>query len=184
GLFSQFVPINEDVLARRSGFTRDEVYKHLVKLSSLKVISYIPQKQNPVITLLEERLDKKNIHISTDVYRFRKERYIKRMKVLLDYVSFDDICRSRFLLAYFGEKDADDCGLCDVCRAGASANLSASDKQALAEKVIVYLRKGPADLRSIGELLDINPEKVSSLIDHLLEEKKIIRRDDLRFELI
>ena len=32
-----------------------------------------------------------------------------------NYCSNDDICRSRQLLAYFGETETQDCGICDIC---------------------------------------------------------------------
>ena len=38
------------------------------------------------------------------------------MQAMLDYVAEEDTCRSRFLLAYFGQEDSADCGTCDICR--------------------------------------------------------------------
>ena len=42
GMFSEFVPINEEALSRKSAATRDTIYQYLVKLSSLNIIRYIP----------------------------------------------------------------------------------------------------------------------------------------------
>ena len=36
---------------------------------------------------------------------------------MIGYVSEDDTCRSRYLLAYFGQTESTDCGTCDICRA-------------------------------------------------------------------
>ena len=46
GMFSEFVPINEDALAKKSALSRDTIYRFLVKLSSLNIIRYIPGKED------------------------------------------------------------------------------------------------------------------------------------------
>ncbi|MCK4921896.1 MAG: ATP-dependent DNA helicase RecQ, partial [Bacteroidales bacterium] len=48
GLFSSYVAVDENLLAKRSGLSRDDVYKYLVRLSSSQIIDYIPMKRNPV----------------------------------------------------------------------------------------------------------------------------------------
>ena len=38
------------------------------------------------------------------------------MQKMIDYVSQEDVCRSAYLLEYFGQTESADCGSCDVCR--------------------------------------------------------------------
>ena len=45
------------------------------------------------------------------------------MQKMMDFVSEEDVCRSAYLLEYFGQKESADCGNCDICR-------SAKDKTA------------------------------------------------------
>ena len=33
-----------------------------------------------------------------------------------EYVTQSETCRSKYLIAYFGQEDSKDCGNCDVCR--------------------------------------------------------------------
>jgi ATP-dependent DNA helicase RecQ len=44
-----------------------------------------------------------------------------RMDKMMDYVSQTDVCRSAYLLEYFGQNESADCGTCDVCRAARQA---------------------------------------------------------------
>ncbi|MET0404375.1 MAG: ATP-dependent DNA helicase RecQ [Cystobacter sp.] len=44
----------------------------------------------------------------------REQRDVRRLAQVLDFVNAE-ACRTRFLLAYFGEELATDCGHCDVC---------------------------------------------------------------------
>ncbi|MEI8274144.1 MAG: RecQ family ATP-dependent DNA helicase, partial [Paludibacter sp.] len=49
GVFTDFVNIDESLLAHRSALAGDEVYKQLKLLAQMKIIDYIPQKKTPVI---------------------------------------------------------------------------------------------------------------------------------------
>ena len=49
-------------------------------------------------------------------YRLLQECAHARSQAMLDYVAEEDTCRSRFLLAYFGQTESADCGTCDICR--------------------------------------------------------------------
>ena len=39
-----------------------------------------------------------------------------RLDAVESYLTTGDVCRSRQLLAYFGQSETRDCGSCDVCR--------------------------------------------------------------------
>lgn len=183
GLFSQYVAFDEFTLAKRAGMKQDEVYSFLVKLAGMKLINYIPKKGNPVITLLEERLEDKNVRISAERYRFRKERYIERIREMLEYAKTDSKCRSQFLLSYFGEIGADRCGICDVCRRSSKPILSAAELKRLKDKIILILQEEPAGVKSIAEKTGIEEELCIHALDSLLENGVIKRGLDLKFEM-
>lgn len=115
GMFSDYSIIDEATVASRAKIPVDTAYQYLVKMASLKIIKYIPRKRTPIITFLEERLDDKNLYISPENYRFRKEMFIRRINAVVQYVSAKDTCRSQMLLKYFGQKEPPLCGICDVC---------------------------------------------------------------------
>jgi ATP-dependent DNA helicase RecQ len=181
GLFSQYVAIDEFTLSRRSGLDQHEVYNFLVKLSGMKLINYIPKKSNPVITLLEERLEERNIRISAERYKFRKERYIERVTQMLEYAGTDTKCRSQFLLTYFGEKNPGRCGQCDVCLGEKDQGLSQQVFNEIAEAVFSILKDGPAGLAKIAGQLEQAEEEVAAVMETLLEEGRISRGEDLMF---
>ena len=183
GLFSQYVAFDEYTLSKRAGMSGEEVYQYLVKLSGMKVINYIPKKQNPVVTLLEERLDEKNIHISAERYAFRKERYLERIGELLAYAGTDRKCRSQFLLAYFGELSSRRCGQCDVCIGKKDTQPSPEELKEAATKIRLSLEKEPGDLSAIAAATQLDPDLVASAMEHLQETGIIRRRKDLLFEI-
>ena len=64
-----------------------------------------------------EVIDERNIYPTAENYSQLKSAANARLSSVLDYINDDTTCRSRQLLAYFGETtDVCDCGTCDVCR--------------------------------------------------------------------
>jgi ATP-dependent DNA helicase RecQ len=69
-----------------------------------------------VLYLHHDRLRPKNVHLDPERYAFLKDAGTARMQKMIDFVSQDEVCRSSYLLEYFGQTDSADCGTCDVCR--------------------------------------------------------------------
>ena len=107
--------IDEEVVAKTCGCTPREVYEQLKALTHMRVLNYIPKKCASYITYLTRRLEGRSLLFPPIVYAQRKEQYIKRIQSVIDYASRTDVCRSVYLLAYFGENDVAPCGGCDVC---------------------------------------------------------------------
>jgi len=116
GVFSFPVPVDEDYLASLIDVSVPELRQLLYKLSLEHVIRYIPNDHATVLFLHHERLRPKNLNLDPDRYGFLKSAVHDRVGKMVDYVSEEEICRSAFLLDYFGQKDAGDCGTCDICR--------------------------------------------------------------------
>lgn len=116
GLFSYPVPIDEAYIASQVGTTVPMLRQLLYKLSLEHVIRYIPCDHATVIFLHHDRLRPKNLDLDPDRYVMLKESFTGRMQKMIDYVSEESICRSSYLLDYFGQADSADCGTCDICR--------------------------------------------------------------------
>lgn len=117
GLFSDYVYIDENLIAKATGMTRDRVYEILSELRRNGALNYIPLKKEPRITLTRGRVDKKYFSLGNNVYEKRREQYIKRISSAINYATDRTLCRSKMLLSYFGEYDSKDCGCCDNCLA-------------------------------------------------------------------
>lgn len=116
GIFSFPVPIDEDFLATKCSISIVQLRQALYRLSIEHVIKYIPCDRADVLFLKTEHLAQGNVKLSPLRYKMLQETYHKRMETMIEYVTEEDVCRSRFLLAYFGQSESADCGKCDVCR--------------------------------------------------------------------
>lgn len=122
GLFSYPVPIDEDYIASRIGVQVPALRQLLYKLSLEHIIRYVPCDHATVLYLHHDRLRPKNVNMDPERYALLKDSGQARMQKMMDYVSEEDVCRSSYLLEYFGQSESTDCGSCDVCRGRTSVS--------------------------------------------------------------
>jgi ATP-dependent DNA helicase RecQ len=174
GLFSEFVQINEEALAKRSALSRDTVYQYLVKLSSLNIIRYIPGKKTALMIFTEERLERKALMISRGNYFDIKEKYTLRLNRMIEYADNVTRCRSVILLDYFGE-ESDRCGNCDVCRDRNELDLSKYEFDLILEEIKSMLALKNPDAEELVKSIDYPEEKAIKVLRWLLDHNKIVQ---------
>ncbi len=180
GLFTEFVPVFEERLASTAKVPEETIVKYLERLNNLKIIRYIPRKQTPMIIFTEERLENKALLISRENYAFRKEIYLKKQEKIWEYVTNRTVCRSRFLLTYFGEKNALNCGICDICREMHDTTPSQEEFEEIRKKIREVLSLNPQgmDIREITEEAGTPEGKTLTVIRWLLDNGYLITLPD------
>ena len=149
GLFSYPVPIDEDYVAGQVGVGVPMFRQLLYRLSLEHVIRYVPNDHATVLFLHHERLRPKNINLDPERYAFLKKSAEDRIGKMIDYVSEEDVCRSSFLLDYFGQNDSKDCGTCDICRS--SKRKAAGHKEPTAD-IISFINEEKSGRYTIDEI--------------------------------
>jgi ATP-dependent DNA helicase RecQ len=176
GIFSDYATISEDALARQAALPRRRIYEVLLLLARRHILQYIPGKKTPYLIYTRERQDSSRLVISKEVYEDRKESFSKRINAMLDYVSSQSQCRSRMLLSYFGEKDAGNCGQCDVCLArkkDAGAKSEATRMRETADRIRAILAEGPINLKVLIDRIPEEPDLIRRTVEQLLGEELI-----------
>ena len=139
GIFSFLQQIDEEYVARRAGQTVPQLRQSLYGLSLAHVISYVPTDHSDVVVLHHDRLHPGNVNLMPSRYAMLRESFHARAEAMLEYVSETSECRSRYLLRYFGQTKAADCGTCDVCRARRAALPARTLQQMTRRKLIEYI---------------------------------------------
>lgn len=139
GIFSFLQQIDEEYVARRAGQTVPQLRQSLYGLSLAHVISYVPTDHSDVVVLHHDRLRPGNVNLMPSRYAMLRESFHARAEAMLEYVSETSECRSRYLLRYFGQTEAADCGTCDVCRARRAALPARTFQQMTRRKLIEYI---------------------------------------------
>lgn len=154
GLFTQYVDVDERVLAQRAGMTEDGVVEMLQLLKNNQVISYQPKSEIPLIIFTQNRIDERYIYFEPRLYDQRKAKAEERMQAVKHYVTSTNVCRSQLLLAYFGETDSTPCGGCDVCLKTRNGNAKQLDVKMLTKEVqLLYVKYGQNSDKQIFEHL-------------------------------
>lgn len=176
GVFSSYVYIDESLLAHNCQISEHEVYEALKLLNHQRILHYIPHKSTPYITYTMQRIDSARLAFSREVYDDRKREYEERIAAILRYAEDPTTCRSRLLLQYFGDHEAEDCGQCDVCMARneQSADVAA---EPLMERFRQLLSDGKGHSSEEFEYAGFTDEVRKAAIDLLLGNEEMVLRD-------
>jgi len=184
GLFTNYVGIDTVLLAKRANTSIDEVFKYLNKLSASQILHYIPRKTNPVVVYTEERLENKALHISFENYSSRRQRYVDKLESMLNYATSTNMCRSQILLSYFGEKDPNRCGQCDICKKRNEPELSTNEFNLVEGELKKDILNAPLPLKFIVDKHSkrFGEEKIIKTIRWLLDNGNIeYNKDNMLF---
>jgi ATP-dependent DNA helicase RecQ len=160
GLFSNYVKISEEEVARRAEMEVEEVEHLLLELSKKNILSYSKRSNKPHILFLQNRVPENYLYFKDEIYKKRKEVAQKRLDSVLHFVENTQTCRSQLLLAYFGEKKSDSCKNCDVCRQAHSLEMKRKEKEAILQEIIKHKH--------------LSHKEIIKIVSEQFPEKKVI----------
>ena len=125
-------------------------------------------------------MDLRFLHIPPIVYEERKARYEARIKAMEEYVTTENVCRSRMLLHYFGEKNEHNCGQSDVCLSNRASNdLSEKSYEELKRQILELLGQSPLTPAEIADKIKAEKEDIGQVIRYLLDEDGLKMQDGM-----
>lgn len=172
GVFTEFKPIDVQEIALFSGYPVERVREELKHLWRQHIIRYVPSSYSPILTLLTDRIPLRDLYIAPDSYLHRRASAEERMEAMMNYALLSDGCRSRYIQEYFGEKEAEDCGACDLCisrRKGYTKTMSVTPDKVMA----VIEERGAISPRDLAREFRAESETVARAVEVLMEEDKI-----------
>jgi ATP-dependent DNA helicase RecQ len=182
-LFTDLASIDEETIAKRLAWSRDKVYDQLVELSKERIIHYIPRKKTPFLTFTREREAVERVVLGKEAYDDRRDRYISRVKGVLDYAQEENICRSQMLLSYFGEKDTNPCGCCDTCLRKRDKKMTTDEFESIRRSIEQALTIESLSVNSLVKKLDIKEQKVLQVIRFMLDNGMIEENEIMHLKL-
>lgn len=171
GVYDYPTKINTLLISKKASASENKVFKMLEQLQKDEIIDYQNNQGDLEITYLIPREDERAINRFADKIEAQKQVKINNVKSILDYIKNKATCRNIQLLAYFGEKRKDRCGICDVCL---KKEHPSQDILYIVEQAIIKtLKKKHSSSRELIHSLGYKETIVLSIIQKLLENEQI-----------
>ena len=159
-------------ICKKAGTIESEVIAILNQLDRDKIIEFEHQKHDASITFLVPREDESSIYPFVKYIKTHAKNKTNKIEALLTYVENNEICRTKQLLAYFGETNTKNCGICSICKPADSIFRKETIKRIYLE-IMGLLKTGAKSSREIVAALPY-PEAGILKVLQLLMEKEII----------
>ncbi|WEK37438.1 MAG: RecQ family ATP-dependent DNA helicase [Candidatus Pseudobacter hemicellulosilyticus] len=174
GIFDQPTAVHEKTLARLLRSDTETVTAQLKTLQAFGIIAYTPQKDNPQLYFLQNRVRVEELRINSVEYEKRKQVLITRISHLLEYINDKDGCRSQTLARYFGDTAAGECGVCDNCLNKRPQSLSTAEFDSIHQQIIgIISTQAVTTSALLAQLGHIRKEKVWKVLNFLQAEEAV-----------
>ena len=183
GIHDQFVSINELLIARKLGLSKQEVIYALKNLSQDKVISYHQSSKLVKMKFLVPREDDYIFYNIKRNIQNRNKAKKNKAKAVFQFIKNDRICRQIQLLSYFSEQLNEPCGICDVCVKNQDA--PKINHEVMAKKILNLFEKSKSlDANEISNSLQLDKKFIIKTLELMLESKSIHLNLQNKFERI
>lgn len=177
GITTDFVKINDRVIAKKLGISRDDLYQKLVSLSKERYIDYIPKEDGTIIEFLTDRPKEKHLPLSEKEFAIQMDRKEQGLQGIIRYVENQITCRQEALVNYLEIEKGKPCGKCDVCR-GVFSPLTPDD-----EKKAYELLKNPIQPLQLSKALNKSEKLIFDWLRERLGEESVLFLEDGTFVL-
>ena len=174
GIFDFPTSISELVLIRLLKKDVEEIKKDLHQLRQYGVIQYEPQKDTPQLCFPRKRIKAEDLSINMDLYHKRKEKFVARVKNIIQYVSELVTCRSKMIGSYFGDNKLHNCKVCDNCLRQKKVHIDEKEFEKISNRIQTVLAPQPLPSKELMDQLGaIKKEKAWKVIEFLQAENKL-----------
>ncbi|MBL6964120.1 MAG: RecQ family ATP-dependent DNA helicase [Bacteroidetes bacterium] len=185
GLYDNYTRINENELASRLGTTKATITRYLDYLKKNSIADYIPSRTKPQIIFLMNRPTKSNFHFDYSSREKRKKIAVNKIESVVHYAFESSVCRSKILLAYFGEKSSRNCGHCDYCLKVSESGLKPEEFDKIYAKLMDLVKRKKIKSTEIhSEFKAVQKEKIIYALRWLIDQGKITEDSNLYLQMI
>lgn len=172
GIFESPTSVKIELIASKTGQSVVAVINALEKMEQEGVLDLKLFHTDATITFIVPREDDKTINSVSRELEALNHKKESEVKSVLNYINDDTICKSVQLVRYFGEKSAEDCGICSVC-ASQESTPSKKEIQLISGKILLLLEERELSSRILSEKLTFTESKIVVVLRHLQDVGKI-----------
>ena len=180
GVYDIQTAFNLQLIAKKSNHSENEVLAVLQKLKEKEIIDYHSKNNDATLVFNEVREDERTINRVSKYLERQNNLKKEQLDAVLHYIQEKNVCRSKLILNYFGEKTASDCGVCSYCIA---KNSKKRNTTTTTEAIIILLNKGDLNSREIEIKLKYNAEDIIFALQQLLDNNTIMVKPNNKYSI-
>jgi ATP-dependent DNA helicase RecQ len=174
GIFDMPVNVHEKSIAYLLHKEETAVMHELKILDGNAIIEYIPRKDSPQLYLMLNRVRAATLRFDMTGYEKRKQQFIERIRVMMEYIQTSKQCRSQYIATYFGDQNTRACGICDNCLQQKNHGLSTTEFENISQSIFTIIHQQPVQSEGLLQQLPaIKKEKLWKVLDFLQTENKL-----------
>jgi ATP-dependent DNA helicase RecQ len=180
GIYESQTTINLSLIAKKASCDEAQILSVLEKLKTLDIIEYHKKNNDATIIFNEVREDERTINRVSKYLETQNSQKITQFESVLNYIDEKNLCKSKLILNYFGEKTETDCGICSYC---ISKKTKQSDTSLISRKIIEVLKIQDLNSREIQKLTKNTEDNIIFALQNLLENNKITVNPNNKYSL-
>ncbi len=177
GIYESQTALNIPLIAKKSLTDETKVLSVLEKLGRLGITENQLNPHDATLLFNEVREDEHTINRISRYLETQNELKKRQFDAVLQYAENNKSCKSRQLLSYFGEEQAEDCGQCSYCT-GKKKTMAASAP----ELVLRALKTQKMGSRDLAALLGLPEQDIIFTLQELLEADAITVTADNQYK--
>lgn len=154
-------------IAKQIRRRQDETDALLLQLHRNGLLEYNKPKDGPQLFFHHYRVDSQHLIINVQRIATLRQQHKARLDAMIAYLEAATACRTRMMLAYFGEYNNQDCRHCDNCRTKQQKKQTLNTKEIKAR--ILHLAAQP-DIVTLQQLPDSFPAAIRNEVTALIRE--------------
>jgi ATP-dependent DNA helicase RecQ len=180
GVYEMQTAFNLPLIAKKSHHTEAEILAVLHKLKDKEIIEYHSKNNDATLIFNEIREDERTINKVSKYLVRQNELKKEQLQSVLNYVKEKNVCKSKMILEYFGEKATVNCGICSYCITLAKPK---KDFNALSKKITTLLQSEDLNSREIQDRTKNSADDVIFVLQQLLENDLLIIQKNNKYTL-
>ncbi|CAN1567391.1 RecQ Superfamily II DNA helicase [Flavobacteriaceae bacterium] len=180
GIYEMQTAFNIQLIAKKSNHTEAEIQAVLHKLKEKEIIDYHSKSNDATLIFNEIREDERTISRVSKYLERQNQLKKEQLQAVLHYIKEKNTCKSKLILAYFGEKAKTDCGICSYCITKTKIKKNGN---VLYKKIMELLQKEELSSREIQIKTKVSSDDVIFALQELLENEIIIIQKNNKYTL-
>jgi ATP-dependent DNA helicase RecQ len=180
GVYEMQTAFNLPLIAKKSHHSEAETLAVLHKLKDKEIIEYHSKNNDATLIFNEIREDERTISKVSKYLARQNDLKKEQLQSVLNYVKEKNICKSKMILDYFGEKATVNCGICSYC---ITQTKPKKDYNVLSKKIITLLKEEDLNSREIQDRTKISADDVIFVLQQLLEDDLLIIQKNNKYTL-